>query len=56
MEAYEVKTSDGHYLVIASSWNEAARAADHPDTKVIQITRMTGSEANFPILLIANEL
>lgn len=57
MEAYEVKMADNrYYLVVAASWNEAARAAGSPDDQATQMTRLTGEESNMPVLLLASEL
>lgn len=58
LEAYEVKTADNrYYIVIAASWNEAARVASMPENgAATEITRLTGGEVRFPTLLIAGEL
>ncbi len=57
MEAYEVKTaSNRYYLVVAPSWNEAARVAGGIDDAAVEITRITGPEPNHPVLLFAAEL
>jgi hypothetical protein len=55
MEAYQVQTSDQRwYIVIANSWNEAARVAGSSENEAIEITRLTGPENNLPTLIYEN--